>query len=152
MNRLVLLQALPTFLATIQSVSSAAVSFRGLHPRDISQSNGTMWPSAVAGEFYDSSWANFAQATERWSTYEAPSFNEVFLPKTEQDIAIGVSILHIASRNFRAKRTRLTDFARHLATIPIKSQYVLAGQIGRSRVSYHPPFDSKRCFDQPGEF
>lgn len=49
------------------------------------------WPSSLANEAYGPSWTQFANATQRWSTYAAPTFNEVFIPQTEEDLSAGVS-------------------------------------------------------------
>lgn len=82
---LVLLRAVPAafFLASI----AAATPYTRIYGR---QSNYT-WPSELADQAYGPSWSQFVNKTTRWSTYEPPSFNEVFLPKTEEDLAIGVS-------------------------------------------------------------
>ncbi|KAI4194593.1 MAG: hypothetical protein LQ350_007682 [Teloschistes chrysophthalmus] len=70
-----------------------------LHAR---QSNYT-WPSEIASEAFGPSWPQFVNKTTRWSTYESPSFNEVFLPKTEQDLAIGLHYLSSAGKSFLVK-------------------------------------------------
>ena len=49
------------------------------------------WPPQVADSVYDSSWPGFVEKTTRWSTYAAPTFNGVFLPRSEKDLAIGVN-------------------------------------------------------------
>ena len=95
MSCLSLLRALPAFLAVIQTVSSASLSLGDLHPRTVA--NGTVWPVSVVGEVHDRTWSNFTEATTRWSSYEAPTFNQVFLPKTEEDLSLGVSIVFLMS-------------------------------------------------------
>ena len=50
------------------------------------------WPSEIADQAHDPSWPQFVDKTTRWSTYEPPSFNDVFLPKTKEDLGIGVSL------------------------------------------------------------
>jgi fumiquinazoline A oxidase len=94
MIRLALFQALPAFLAIIQTVSSTPFTSGGYHPGNKSQPNGTVWPTSVAGLAHDENWTNFTKKTIRWSSYEAPTFNEVFLPVTEEDLSRGVSSLH----------------------------------------------------------
>lgn len=97
MTRLALFHALPVFLAIIQTVSSTPLTFGGLHPRNKSQPNGTVWPTSLASQAHDVSWPNFAGKTSRWSSFEAPTFNEVFLPANEKDLSLGVSTLSFAS-------------------------------------------------------
>ena len=100
MVRFSLLQAVPaSFLFT---AVSTATPYTRLYER---QSNYT-WPSEVADQAYGPSWSQFVNKTTRWSTYEAPSFNEVFLPETEEDLSIGVShaLSHCAFEGFRLTR------------------------------------------------
>ena len=80
-----LLQALPAAFLFASTV--IATPYTRLYGR---QSNYT-WPTEVAGEAFGPSWSQFVNKTTRWSTYEPPSFNEVFLPKTEEELSIGVS-------------------------------------------------------------
>ncbi len=70
-----------------------------------SQSNYT-WPNEIAGQAHDPSWSQFVNKTTRWSTYEPPSFNEVFLPETGEDLSIGVScaLTFGALKGFRLTR------------------------------------------------
>ena len=97
MIALTLLQALPVFLAIIWTVASKPLTFRSLHPRNESQPDGTIWPTDLTGLAHDETWSNFTEATLRWSSYEAPTFNEVFLPVTEEDLSLGVSTLSFVS-------------------------------------------------------
>lgn len=53
--------------------------------------NMSVWPSNLAGEVHDSSWPEWANTTIRWSTYDAPTFDSVFIPSTPEDLASGVS-------------------------------------------------------------
>ncbi|KAL8686689.1 MAG: hypothetical protein Q9218_006936 [Villophora microphyllina] len=93
--------------ALLQAVSAAfffastatATPYTRLYDR---QANYT-WPSEVAGQAYGPSWPQFVNKTTRWSTYEPPSFNEVFLPKTEEDVAIGLQYLSSAGKSFLVK-------------------------------------------------
>ncbi|KAL9017077.1 MAG: hypothetical protein Q9185_005588 [Variospora sp. 1 TL-2023] len=62
-----------------------------------------IWPSGVADQAHDSSWSEFVNKTTRWSTYEAPSFNEVFIPETVEDLSIGLQYLSSAGKSFLAK-------------------------------------------------
>ncbi|MCJ1269497.1 hypothetical protein MMC22_009389 [Lobaria immixta] len=93
MTRLALLQALPALLAIIQTVSSTPLTFGGLHPRNNSQPDDTVWPTDLSGLAHGESWPNFAEKTKRWSSYEAPTFNEVFLPVTEEELSLGLQYL-----------------------------------------------------------
>ena len=97
MTRLALLQALLAFLAIFQTVSSTPLTVGGLRPRNESQPNGMIWPTDLAGLAHNETWPNFTETTLRWSSYEAPTFNEVFLPVTEKELSLGVSILSFAS-------------------------------------------------------
>lgn len=97
MTLLALLQALTAFLTIIQTVSSTPLTFGGLRRRNESQTNNTVWPTDVAGLAHDETWPDFAAKTARWSSYEAPTFDEVFLPVTEEDLSIGVSTSSFAS-------------------------------------------------------
>lgn len=49
------------------------------------------WPARIASKAYGPSSSLFVQKTTRWSTFEAPTFNEVFLPANEQELSMGVS-------------------------------------------------------------
>ncbi|KAL8783421.1 MAG: hypothetical protein Q9195_009397 [Heterodermia aff. obscurata] len=89
-----LLQAAFLFAST-----STATPYTRLYGR---QSNYT-WPSEVADEAHGPSWPQFVNKTTRWSTYEPPSFNEVFLPKTEENLSIGLHYLSTAGKTFLAK-------------------------------------------------
>lgn len=85
MVRSALLQAVSA--AFLFASTATATPFTRRYGR---QSNYT-WPSEVADQAYGPSWPQFVNKTTRWSTYEPPSFNEVFLPETEEDLSIGVS-------------------------------------------------------------
>lgn len=85
MAGLALLKAVPA--AFLFASTAIATPYRRLFERQDDQ----IWPSEVADQAYDSSWSEFVNKTTRWSTYEAPSFNEVFIPETEEDLSIGVS-------------------------------------------------------------
>lgn len=74
-------------LAVLCALSGLATA----SPLDLAPREKSVWPSAIAAEAHGPSWPQFAAATERWSTYEPPSFNEVFLPRTEEDLSKGVS-------------------------------------------------------------
>lgn len=84
------------------SASTAATIYPRLYG---SQSNYT-WPNEIADQAHDPSWSQFVNKTTRWSTYEPPSFNEVFLPETEEDLSIGVSCVLTfgALKGFRLTR------------------------------------------------
>lgn len=83
------LRALIALSPVIGAVSGAATPFDSLEFRR----NQHGWPQAVAPDVHNSSWPDFAAATLRWSSYDAPTFDLVFLPKTEQELSIGVSRL-----------------------------------------------------------
>lgn len=103
MTRLALFRALSAFSAIIQTVSSTPFTLRGYHP---SKHDGTVWPTKLAGEAHDQTWSNFTAKTSRWSSFEAPTFNEVFLPVNEKDLSLGVSRLSFASISFEPEEVR----------------------------------------------
>lgn len=80
-----ILQALP--VAFLLASKTTATPYTRVYGR---QPNYT-WPSQVADQAHDPSWPQFVEKTTRWSTYEPPSFNEVFIPEDEEDLSIGVS-------------------------------------------------------------
>lgn len=77
--------------------ASTPLTFGGLDPRHESQPDGTVWPTNVVGLAHDETWPNFSLKTTRWSRYEAPTFHEVFLPVTEEDLSLDVNTLSFAS-------------------------------------------------------
>jgi hypothetical protein len=91
MVRFAILRALSVLLATIQTVSSTPLSTKYLSRADTSSYNDPLWPSTLNGQIYGTSWPEFANKTERWSSYKAPTFDEVFLPENESDLSLGVS-------------------------------------------------------------
>ena len=95
-----LLQAVPA--AFLFASTATATPYTRLYGR---QSNYT-WPSEVADQAHDPSWSQFVNKTTRWSTYEPPSFNEVFLPETEEGLSIGVSraLTYYVLEGFRLTR------------------------------------------------
>ena len=70
-------------MAVLQQCSGSAVNFM--------RQQTTGWPQSVALKVHDSSWPNFTEASERWSTFSAPTFNAVFIPESKEDLAAGVS-------------------------------------------------------------
>lgn len=97
MIRLAILRALPAFLFAIQTVSSTPLTFGRRDLRNETQTNGTVWPTDVADLAHDQTWPDFTDKTSRWSSYEAPTFDQVFLPESEEDLSLGVSRLSFAS-------------------------------------------------------
>lgn len=91
MTRFALFQALSAFLAIIPTVSTTPLIFGGNYYTP--KRDGEIWPASVAGEAHDTTWPNFTAKTSRWSSFEAPTFNEVFLPRNENDLSLGVSKL-----------------------------------------------------------
>jgi hypothetical protein len=79
-----LVHALLGAASFISTVSSAAVD------NDLVYSQGA-WPASIADDAHDRSWPEFVNKTERWTTYSAPTFNEVFLPDNERELSMGVS-------------------------------------------------------------
>ncbi|KAJ8132605.1 hypothetical protein O1611_g1019 [Lasiodiplodia mahajangana] len=48
------------------------------------------WLLSISPEVHELSWPLFTNATARWSTYAHPTFDEVFIPQTEHDLAVGI--------------------------------------------------------------
>lgn len=88
MARLTIVQALPALLAIVQTASSTPLTFSTLYPRNDSQ---IVWPTEVSSLVHDKTWAGFGEKTTRWSSYKAPTFDEVFLPETEEQLSLAVS-------------------------------------------------------------
>lgn len=86
------------FLQTVLVISAAAstVAFDVLKR----EANMSVWPSNLASDVHDSSWPDWANTTIRWSTYDAPTFDSVFIPTTPEDLASGVSHLCKVSQFF----------------------------------------------------
>ena len=91
MVRFTIPQAVTALLAAVQTVSSTPFTVGGLDQRSASPSNSSVWPSALNGQVYGESWPEFSNKTKRWSSYRAPTFDEVFLPENENDLSLGVS-------------------------------------------------------------
>lgn len=64
-------------------------SIEGLEKRQNVTSLIDYLPSA---EIHTSSWPQWAEETQRWSTYSAPTFDLIFIPKDEQEISAAVSL------------------------------------------------------------
>ncbi|KAI0882904.1 uncharacterized protein GGS22DRAFT_195620 [Annulohypoxylon maeteangense] len=62
-----------------------------------------MWPPSEAGQVHGPSWLQFANATTRWSTYAAPTINEVFIPQSEDDLSAGLRYLSSSNKTWLAK-------------------------------------------------
>ncbi|KAI1496064.1 hypothetical protein F5X99DRAFT_425229 [Biscogniauxia marginata] len=91
-----LIKFLPLLVGLIGSTTATpyAVNLR--------RQNAT-WPSEIADEAHGPDWPEFVNKTTRWSTYEAPTFNEVFLPETEDDLSLGLQYLASINRTWLAK-------------------------------------------------
>lgn len=61
------------------------------------------WPQGVATEVLNSSSPNFAADTARWTTFDAPTFDSVFLPKSEADLTTGLKYLTSNNISFLTK-------------------------------------------------
>ncbi|KAJ6180060.1 hypothetical protein N7519_010521 [Penicillium mononematosum] len=103
MVRLAILRALSVLLATIQTVSSTPLSTKYLSRADTSSYNDPVWPSALNGQIYGTSWPEFANKTERWSSYKAPTFDEVFLPENENDLSLGLEFMSSKNMSWLAR-------------------------------------------------
>ncbi|KAK9414375.1 putative FAD-binding PCMH-type domain-containing protein [Seiridium unicorne] len=103
MAPIVLLQALPVLLAISQTASGKPFSPRGYYPQ-VGMSNGsTVWPQQVTAEVHNTTWTDFTEKTERWSTYKAPTFDQVFLPQTEEDLSLGLEYMSSKNMSWLAK-------------------------------------------------
>ncbi|KAK2879439.1 hypothetical protein FQN49_000874 [Arthroderma sp. PD_2] len=54
-----------------------------------SVSQNIEWPRDIAGSIHTPEWPGFMNKTTRWSTHRAPSFDWVFIPKSEKHLSIG---------------------------------------------------------------
>jgi len=48
------------------------------------------WPASIANFVHNTSWPSFAQKSQRWDAYKAPTFKLVFLPENEKALGDGV--------------------------------------------------------------
>ncbi|KAK2014653.1 FAD-binding domain-containing protein [Colletotrichum eremochloae] len=95
MVRFTVFQTLSALLVFTQTAWSNPLSnLPAIIPRN---GSNLVWPSEVSGLVYDKTWAGFGEKTTRWSSYKAPTFNEVFLPQTEEELSIGLE--HMSSNN-----------------------------------------------------
>ncbi|KAI1353360.1 hypothetical protein F5Y01DRAFT_312850 [Xylaria sp. FL0043] len=79
-------------LALIGASASAATNHQGSWP-----------PPSISQEVHNPSWPMFDNLTARWSTYDPPTFSEIFLPQTEHDLAVGVQYLAASNKSFLAR-------------------------------------------------
>ncbi|KAI8933234.1 hypothetical protein NX059_009867 [Plenodomus lindquistii] len=92
-----LVHALLGATSIISIASGAAIDNDAVYKRQ------DTWPASIADDAHDQSWPEFASRTERWSTYSAPTFNEVFLPQNEEELSQGLKYLSTINRPFLAK-------------------------------------------------
>ncbi|EXF79652.1 hypothetical protein CFIO01_12138 [Colletotrichum fioriniae PJ7] len=100
MARLTIVQALPALLAIVQTASSTPLTFSTLYPRNDSQ---IVWPTEVSSLVHDKTWAGFGEKTTRWSSYKAPTFDEVFLPETEEQLSLALEYMSGNNMTWLAK-------------------------------------------------
>ncbi|CAP65902.1 uncharacterized protein PODANS_5_11050 [Podospora anserina S mat+] len=63
----------------------------------------TGWPTSIDDSVFNSSWPSFGEKSQRWNAYMAPSFNQVFLPETEQVLSEGLRYMTSNNISFLAK-------------------------------------------------
>lgn len=80
------MRALLALSTLVVTVSSAATPYR--RAQELPRQDG--WPSEVSSDVVGSSDPTFATLSARWSSYKAPTFTQVFVPKDEDDLASGV--------------------------------------------------------------
>jgi hypothetical protein len=85
-----LVRALLGAASFISTVSGVAID------SDLVFKRQDVWPSSIANDVHDRSWPEFANKTQRWTTYSAPTFNEIFIPQNERELSMGVSISSLA--------------------------------------------------------
>ncbi|KFA49090.1 hypothetical protein S40293_07102 [Stachybotrys chartarum IBT 40293] len=61
------------------------------------------WPQSIAAQVHDQTWPDFANVTARWSTYSAPTFTEVFLPESAEDLSTALAYLSTTNRQWLAQ-------------------------------------------------
>ncbi|ETS86542.1 hypothetical protein PFICI_00370 [Pestalotiopsis fici W106-1] len=100
------LQALPVLLAISQTAFGKPLKLRDYithaYPTT-NPTNSSVWPTEVAADVHDASWSDFAAKTERWSTYQAPTFDEVFLPQSEEELSLGLEYMSSNNMSWLAK-------------------------------------------------
>ncbi|KAI8172107.1 FAD binding domain containing protein [Colletotrichum sp. SAR 10_86] len=61
------------------------------------------WPEEISHLAFNESWPQFVEKTTRWSTFEAPTFDEVFLPETIEQLSQGLGYLSRTEKTWLAK-------------------------------------------------
>ncbi|KEY71946.1 hypothetical protein S7711_07095, partial [Stachybotrys chartarum IBT 7711] len=61
------------------------------------------WPTDIQGLVLDEASPEWENLTARWSTYSAPTFNELFLPHTIEDISLALGYLSAIDKPFLAQ-------------------------------------------------
>ncbi|EPS34783.1 hypothetical protein PDE_09747 [Penicillium oxalicum 114-2] len=87
------LQAFSALLAVFQTATGTPLLLEHLDSRGTPPSNTSVWPLTLSDLIHGKSWPDFATKTERWSTYRAPTFDEVFLPANEHDLSLGLQYM-----------------------------------------------------------
>lgn len=82
-------QLLPSFLALTSVVSALPNSLDALRSAGLKYRSTV--PSNLADNFLDATSPAFTSKSARWSTFEAPTFDGVFIPTSEEELAEGVS-------------------------------------------------------------
>ncbi|KAI2625564.1 hypothetical protein GGS21DRAFT_493608 [Xylaria nigripes] len=60
-------------------------------------------PHTLSDDFLDASSPDFAEQSARWSTFEAPTFQGVFIPKSEAELTAGLEFLTSSNISFLTK-------------------------------------------------
>ncbi|CAG8198446.1 unnamed protein product [Penicillium salamii] len=103
MVRLAISKACLGLLAIVETVSSTPVGKEFFNARSISPSQELVWPTTISSQIHSESWPDFANKTQRWSSYKAPTFDEVFLPKDEHDLALGLEFMSSNNMSWLAR-------------------------------------------------
>ncbi|KAI1367011.1 hypothetical protein F5Y08DRAFT_350336 [Xylaria arbuscula] len=85
------MRAVPVLSVVVATASGAVLKTR------------TGWPSDLAGLVVDRSDPTFSTLSARWSSYDAPTFSQVFAPANEDELAAGLNYMTSNGLPFLAK-------------------------------------------------
>ncbi|KAL8996038.1 MAG: hypothetical protein Q9169_004350 [Polycauliona sp. 2 TL-2023] len=115
------IQYLLVFADTFSLVQSAAVPFYTAAGSGHLSKRYNEWPLQIAESVINSSWPGFEEKITRWSTFAAPTFNAVFIPQCEADLAVGVNNINLPSPWNEAKDLQLNYLSSQNKTWLVKS-------------------------------
>ncbi|RYP12518.1 hypothetical protein DL765_007280 [Monosporascus sp. GIB2] len=82
-----------TFVPSLIMLSSAALAvasaIKPLRFANVKRQEAG-WPDVIASSVINDTSSEFGLKSARWSSYEAPTFDAVFIPETEEDLSVGL--------------------------------------------------------------